>query len=279
MLPPWALGDPSLFVHFNREALESDMVSRHLPAWIDLTFGYKQRDPASFNCFHPLSYRGAVDLDNIKDESEKAASTAIIHNFGQTPVQIFKNPHPSKFLGGRTTLPSGTRFGVAEHWQMMLRSILPITESITPIHHILDPVMPEMKPTVHQKYRLGVPGNSHLSLQYGFADESIRVYFQETGQRVGGSCGRSRQLVYITEGIDVAHASFVSPTLLVTISSLGVITAWRLTVKGNGYKRGETTLVREATLRGHTGPVTCMAVSSAWCFLVTGSEVSVHCTR
>lgn len=188
VLPPWALDDPLLFVHLNREALESDMVSRHLPAWIDLTFGYKQRDPASFNCFHPLSYRGAVDLDKMEDESEKAASTAIIHNFGQTPRQIFKGPHPSKYLNGRTTLPCNTRFGVAEHWQMLLRSIKPIAEVITPIHHIIDPYMPEARPTVHQRCRLGVPGNAYLSVQYGFADESIRVYFQETGQRVSFKC-------------------------------------------------------------------------------------------
>lgn len=184
VLPPWALGDPLLFVYLNREALESDMVSRHLPAWIDLTFGYKQRDPASFNCFHPLSYRGAVDLDKMQDENEKASSTAIIHNFGQTPRQIFKGPHPSRYLGGRTALPMGTRFGAAEHWPMLLRSILPISEAIAPIHHILDPFMHEMKPVAHQRCRLGIPGNMYLTLQYGFADESIRIYLQETGQRV-----------------------------------------------------------------------------------------------
>jgi hypothetical protein len=128
-----------LFVHRHREALESDYVTRHLPAWIDLTFGYKQRDPASFNCFHPLSYRGAVDLENMSDEGEKAASTSIIHNFGQTPAQIFRGPHPHRFLSGRSELPLNTRFGVAEQWQLLLRSILPITETTTPIDDITEP--------------------------------------------------------------------------------------------------------------------------------------------
>lgn len=48
--------------YFNRawQALESDHVSRNLPAWIDLIWGCKQRDPESLNVFHPLSYEGSI---------------------------------------------------------------------------------------------------------------------------------------------------------------------------------------------------------------------------
>lgn len=179
VLPPWALEDPLLFIHRHREALESEFVSRHLHTWIDLTFGYKQRDPASFNCFHPLSYRGAVDLENISDESEKAASTAIIHNFGQTPVQVFKMPHCHRIPGGRSSLPVGQRFGIAEQWQLLIRSILPITETATPIHAIIPPPNSEMKPSTQIKQRIVVP-NTQLSVQYGFMDDSLRVYYQDS---------------------------------------------------------------------------------------------------
>lgn len=168
-----------MFVHRHREALESDYVSRHLPHWIDLTFGWKQRDPASYNCFHPLSYRGAVDLESIKDESEKAASTAIIHNFGQTPEQIFKGPHPHRFLSGRNSLPIGQRFGVAEGWQLLLRSILPITETTMPIDDLVYiSASSDAKPATRQKFRLDVP-HTFLTVQYGFSDESLRVYYQD----------------------------------------------------------------------------------------------------
>ncbi|WVR06613.1 hypothetical protein IAU60_003645 [Kwoniella sp. DSM 27419] len=261
-LPPWAHGDPLLFVHRHREALESDYVSRHLAYWIDLTFGYKQRDAAAYNCFHPLSYRGAVDLENIEDEGEKAASTAIIHNFGQTPLQIFKHAHPHRFVAGRASLPVSARFGVAEHWQLLFRSILPIAESANPIDDIAPPHGPDSRPKSTQKYRLVLPGYASLSLQYGFTDGSIRVYFQESHVK----------LIHLVEGIYVADAIFASPTLLITVSGHGVLTAWRMTIKGSGYRRGDVSLQREATLRGHVGKITCLAANTSWSLLVSGSE-------
>lgn len=99
VLPPWAKGDPKIFVQKNREALESPYVSSHLHEWIDLIFGFKQTGKAaveSTNVFHHLSYNGAIDLDKIEDEVERRAMTGIIHNFGQTPLQIFQKPHPER---------------------------------------------------------------------------------------------------------------------------------------------------------------------------------------
>ena len=120
-----------------------------------------------------------MDLESIKDESEKAASTAIIHNFGQTPEQIFKAPHPHRFLSGKNTLPVGQRFGVAEGWQLLLRSILPITESATPIDDLVElPPGSDAKPAPRQKFRLDVPG-TYVTVQFGFADESLRIYHQD----------------------------------------------------------------------------------------------------
>jgi beige protein homolog 1 len=95
-LPPWAKGDPKIFITKHREALESPHVSRHLHQWIDLIFGSKQRGEAAIentNVFHHLSYHGAKDLDNIEDQHERLATIGIIHNFGQTPHQVFPRPH------------------------------------------------------------------------------------------------------------------------------------------------------------------------------------------
>ena len=98
-LPPWAKGDPKIFVAKHREALESEHVSKYLHQWIDLVFGHKQRGEAALeatNVFHHLSYRGARNLDDITDPMERLATIGIIHNFGQTPHQVFQRPHPPK---------------------------------------------------------------------------------------------------------------------------------------------------------------------------------------
>ena len=99
VLPPWAKGDPKSFIAKQREALESEHVSKHLHQWIDLIFGHKQRGEAALeatNVFHHLSYHGAKDLETIDDPVERLATIGIIHNFGQTPYQIFQKSHPPR---------------------------------------------------------------------------------------------------------------------------------------------------------------------------------------
>lgn len=98
-LPPWAKGDPKIFIEKHREALESPYVSENLHHWIDLVFGSKQKGEAAIeavNVFHHLSYKGAKDLDAIDDPMERLATIGIIHNFGQTPHQIFQRTHPQR---------------------------------------------------------------------------------------------------------------------------------------------------------------------------------------
>lgn len=98
-LPPWAKGDPKIFIAKHREALESPHVTQNLHHWIDLVFGCKQKGEAAVeavNVFHHLSYQGAKDVDTIDDPVERLATIGIIHNFGQTPHQIFSRPHPQR---------------------------------------------------------------------------------------------------------------------------------------------------------------------------------------
>ena len=102
-LPPWAKDDPREFIRLHRAALESDYVSSHLHEWIDLIFGYKQQGPAAVeavNLYHPLFYEGNVDIYSIEDPLKKNAVIGFINNFGQTPKQLFKKPHPCKKVPG-----------------------------------------------------------------------------------------------------------------------------------------------------------------------------------
>uniref|UniRef100_A0A452HZW4 Neurobeachin-like protein 2 n=1 Tax=Gopherus agassizii TaxID=38772 RepID=A0A452HZW4_9SAUR len=98
VLPKWAKS-PEDFICKHRKALESEYVSAHLHEWIDLIFGYKQRGPAAveaLNVFYYCTYEGAVDLDALTDEKERKALEGMINNFGQTPCQLLKEPHPAR---------------------------------------------------------------------------------------------------------------------------------------------------------------------------------------
>jgi len=97
-LPPWAKDDVDFFKK-HTEALESEHVSSQLHHWIDLIFGYKQRGEEAIkadNLFYYLTYEGAVDIESITDPVKRAAIEVQINEFGQTPKQLFKIPHPRR---------------------------------------------------------------------------------------------------------------------------------------------------------------------------------------
>ena len=102
-LPPWANECARTFVQIHRKALEHDFVSRNLHKWIDLIFGYKQQGDESIdalNVFFWTSYEGAVKLEELEGSKREVVIDQIF-NFGQTPSQLFKKPHPP-----RSFLPS-----------------------------------------------------------------------------------------------------------------------------------------------------------------------------
>ncbi len=98
-LPPWASGSPHKFVRLHRLALESEKVSCNLHKWIDLVFGHKQSGEAALksnNIFYYLTYEGAVNVGSITDRVQREAVEAQVAHFGQTPSQLFVDPHPSR---------------------------------------------------------------------------------------------------------------------------------------------------------------------------------------
>ena len=128
VLPGWANNSPELFVVGHRLALESERVSKMIPKWIDIIYGYKARGKEaaeSSNLFHPLSYPGYIDFDTLRTllgiASPKSnaglsgisntnidaslleelwglwnASVGHVYEFGVMPEQLFQEPHPER---------------------------------------------------------------------------------------------------------------------------------------------------------------------------------------
>ncbi|KAI8062663.1 hypothetical protein BC940DRAFT_244066 [Gongronella butleri] len=157
-LPPWASGDPKIFIHRHREALESEYVSSHLHAWIDLIFGCKQQGKAAIdalNVFHHVSYEGAVDLDAITDIVEKTATIGIINNFGQTPRQLFKKAHPARLPPSNDPQVLGF-YPLRHHLKKLIQAVFPL--------------------------RAFMPSDGMHYVEWGYSDNSLRLYQTDSGK-------------------------------------------------------------------------------------------------
>jgi hypothetical protein len=172
-LPPWAKDDPRIFIKKHRDALESPYVSAHLHEWIDLIFGFKQLGEEavkSLNVFHYLSYEGAVELDKISDAVELEATIGIINNFGQTPQQLFKKPHPKR------AMPTDTIQHIHQNPSLLSRTIKPIKTSDERISDIK--VLGDRLLTAPQRSVLSPNGLKYLSWNY--LDRSIRLFHADS---------------------------------------------------------------------------------------------------
>ncbi|KAI9203243.1 uncharacterized protein BJ171DRAFT_624220, partial [Polychytrium aggregatum] len=253
VLPPWAKGSPALFIERHREALESEYVSQNLHRWIDLVFGYKQTgDEAvkAVNVFHYLSYEGAVDIDAIKDPVEKQATISIIHNFGQTPRQLFRKPHPVR------QAESETVYRLAQHAQYLI-------SSIQPVRSFQNQAISDIKLQGDRVYALAgskifVLPNCSKYVEWGHLDDSIRLCQVDSGK-----------VLAVFENLHIGAitcAIFSSGDTLITGGEDMTICSWRL-VQG---KRPD--LYLETCVRGHTSTVLCLAVSKSFSILVSGGD-------
>lgn len=81
-------------MHFNKSKFGKKKYFQKL-----LHFSYKQkgqRAVEALNVFYYCSYEGAVDLDKISNPIEREAVEGMINNFGQTPSQLLREPHPRR---------------------------------------------------------------------------------------------------------------------------------------------------------------------------------------
>ncbi|EGO20076.1 hypothetical protein SERLADRAFT_374121 [Serpula lacrymans var. lacrymans S7.9] len=257
-LPPWAKKDPLLFVVLHRRALESDYVSENLPAWIDLIWGCKQRDPAAVNVFHPLSYEGSVDLDKITDDLEREATVGIIHNFGQTPHKLFNASHPTRNMLGSSSLPAGTLRGIEEDALLLAQESKPVSEIGSPVGNIA------VEPTNMKIY----------ATRFGILNTPMRPHEQVQWVR---SNPHSLRLIQIVESVFCTCAAFADTDTLVTGSSDYAVRLWQIirarqSGPGFGGKNVATNMAITHTMRAHTAKVLCVAASRSWSIVVSGSK-------
>lgn len=88
----------------------------------------------SFCCLF-YSYEGAVDLDAITNPVEREAVEGMINNFGQTPSQLMKEPHPSR-LSLQDALAKMLKSDKKPDITLFLSKLSPICVEVRSTHEI-----------------------------------------------------------------------------------------------------------------------------------------------
>jgi WD40 repeat protein len=282
-LPAWAKGDPARFIRMNRQALESDYVSRNLHHWLDLIFGYKQKGreaDKALNKFVHLTYEGNVDLNEITDPIQREATIAQIHNFGQTPSKLERKPFPQRNI-----------FNVAKEKAIDFSALFFLAALTPPFCVVGAPHRVYLRVSSIDTCRVGMTGQPDSSVgdMYWFKGQLVGVgrtcalilpskkYYRFGGANNGVSVhvaiasARHREVnkvLSIHDGMHRSPISVAKPSLngewLVTGCIDSTVRVWRYNGKNVSLK---------ASLCGHEGgKITCIDVSTTFGNVVTGGE-------
>nr|XP_012626524.1 neurobeachin-like protein 2 isoform X1 [Microcebus murinus] len=275
VLPPWA-SSPEDFIQQHRQALESEYVSAHLHEWIDLIFGYKQRGPAAeeaLNVFYYCTYEGAVDLDHVTDERERKALEGIISNFGQTPCQLLKEPHPTRLSAeeaahrlARLDTNSPSIFQHLDQLKAFFAEVVsdgvPLVLALVPHrqpHSFITQGSPDLLVTVSASGLLG----THSWLPY---DRNISNYFTFSKDPTMGSPKAQRLL----SGPWVPGSGVSGQALAVAPDGKLLFSGghWDGSLRVTALPRGK--LLNQ--LSHHLDVVTCLALDTCGIYLISGSR-------
>ncbi|QSL65851.1 hypothetical protein MERGE_000130 [Pneumocystis wakefieldiae] len=263
ILPPWAKGDPKLFIKKHREALECDYVSEHLNEWIDLIFGFKQQGELAVkatNIFHHLSYQGSIDIDKIKDPLEKIATIGIIYNFGQTPNQIFQQPHPKRACNSKkyitaTKIPYLGKY--EKNISSLIQAIMHLRESDFSIKTII--YLEDLDKIIGCSSNcMYILSNINICLQWDIIGSDMEFYNRENKKIF-----KSFHKLHLKK---VTCACFIEPYTLITGSNDCIIYIWSI------MQEKTINLKLKNYLRGHFKPIISLDSSKSFSIIVSGSE-------
>lgn len=268
VLPPWA-SSPEDFIQQHRQALESEYVSAHLHEWIDLIFGYKQRGPAAeeaLNVFYYCTYEGAVDLDHVADERERKALEGIISNFGQTPCQLLKEPHPARLSAeeaaqrlARLDTNSPSIFQHLDQLKAFFAGLIsdgvPLVLALVPHRQLHSSMTPDLLVTVSANGLLGthswLPYDRNISNYFRFIKDSTKVQRLLSGPWVPGNGVSGQALAVAPDGKLLFSGGHWDGSLRVT-----------------ALPRGK--LLKQ--ISRHLDIVTCLALDTCGIYLISGSR-------
>ncbi|PKK18085.1 hypothetical protein A306_00000151, partial [Columba livia] len=275
VLPRWARSRED-FIYQHRKALESEYVSAHLHEWIDLIFGYKQRGPAAveaLNVFYYCTYEGAVDLDAIADETQRKALEGIISNFGQTPCQLLKEPHPARLSAesaARRLARLDTRSpNVFENLDQLksffvegISDGVALVQAVVPknqAHSFITQGSPDVLVTVSANGLLG----THNWLPY---DKNISNYFSFTKDPTVSNAKTQRFL----QGPFAPGADLCSRTLAVSPDGKLLFSGghWDNSLRVTSLAKGKVV----GHITRHIDIVTCLSLDLCGIYLISGSR-------
>ncbi|ELK24974.1 Neurobeachin-like protein 2, partial [Myotis davidii] len=268
VLPPWAKS-PEDFIQQHRQALESEYVSTHLHEWIDLIFGYKQRGPAAeeaLNIFYYCTYEGAVDLDQVTDERERKALEGIISNFGQTPCQLLKEPHPARLSAeeaaqrlARLDTSSPSIFQHLDQLRAFFAELIsdgvPLVLAMVPHRQLHSSMTPDLLVTVSANGLLGthswLPYDRNISNYFRFIKDSTKGQRLLSGPWVPGSGVSGQALAVAPDGKLLFSGGHWDGSLCVTALPRGKLLS---------------------QINRHLDIVTCLALDTCGIYLISGSR-------
>ncbi|KAM4836011.1 neurobeachin-like protein 1 [Thomomys bottae] len=275
ILPKWAKSAED-FIRKHRKALESEHVSAHLHEWIDLIFGYKQRGPAAveaLNVFYYCTYEGAVDLDALTDEQERKALEGMINNFGQTPCQLLKEPHPPRLSAEeaiqKQTKTDTSTLNLFQHLPELksffiegISDGIPLLKAIVPKNQsrsFMSQGSPELLITVSMNYVVG----THGWLPY---DRNISNYFTFIKDQTVTNPKTQRSMSGpFAPGLDITSKLFVVSHDGKLLFSAG---HWDNSIQVMSLTRGK---IISHNIR-HMDIVTCLATDHCGIHLISGSR-------